>query len=124
MTWRLVILDMNTIVKRGIQSGEELYAFLIDAGVCVSSTTALEGSENVIKLPDLTTFNWKKRDNIIRVNCKTEAMNVIEAKTGLKHFDNGSGDPTRPYSFLVESFSDLIDVIYALKTIPGNGKVI
>ncbi len=108
---------MDFFSKYSIDSGEGLRTFLEASGLNIVGASAIEGSENVIKLPDLTTFNWKSRDRIVRVNCKERAMNVIEAKTGLKHIDNGAGDPTRPYSFIIETFSDLIDTIYSLKTV-------
>jgi len=50
-------------------------------------------------------------------------MRTIEAKSRLIHVDNGIGDPARPYSFLVDSFSDLIDAIYALKCIDVNRSI-
>ncbi len=103
-----------------IDLGSGLKTFLKYSGIKIESVTALEGPDNIIKLPDLTTFNWKARDGVVRVNCKEPAKSVIEQKTNLSHIDNGSGDPTRPYSFIIERFSDLIDVIYALKTIKGN----
>ncbi len=115
-------MDENNILKRRLYSGEGLKEFLEDSGLVITGVSALEGSDNVIKLSDLTTFNWKSRDGIVRVNCKENAMNVIEAKSHLNHIENGPGDPVREYSFIVEQFSDLIDVIYALKTIEGNGR--
>ncbi len=81
----------------------------------ISGVSELGGSQNVIRLPDLTTLNWKSGDGIVRVNCKADLMHVIESKTNLRHIDNGVGDQTREFSFIVESFADLIDVIYVLK---------
>ncbi len=103
---------MNTITKHGIASGEELKIFLEDAGLPVVGTSALEGSENIIRLHNLTTMNWKSRDEIVRVNCKESVCNVIESKTNLSHISNRPGDPTREYSFIVDTFADLIDVGY------------
>lgn len=103
-----------------IDNGVGLKAFLEASGLLVEKYSGINGSQNCIFLPDLTSFNWKGRDRIVRINCKENAKNVIESKSGLTHFDNGPGDPPRPFSFIVESFSDLIDAIYALKTIDGN----
>lgn len=36
------------------------------------------------------------------------------------NIDNDHGDPTGPYSFKADSFSDLIDAVFFLKTIDGN----
>ena len=106
---------MNTITKYGITSGGDLKAFLEDAGLPVVGTSGLDGSENIIRLHNLTTMNWKSRDEIVRINCKERVMDIIESKTNLTHIDNGRGDPTREYSFIVETFADLIDVVCALK---------
>ena len=38
------------------------------------------------------------------------------------NIDNGPGDPTGPYSFKVDSFSDLINAVFLLKTIDGNSR--
>ncbi|MCR5602960.1 MAG: hypothetical protein K6G27_04570 [Lachnospiraceae bacterium] len=111
---------MNAYIEYKIDSGIGLRTFLEQSGISVESVTAIDSAENVIKLPDLTTFNWKSKDGIVRVNCKENSMKVIEAKTGLRHIDNGAGDPTRPYSFIIDEFSDFLDVIYALKQIEGN----
>ena len=111
---------MNAFQEYNIDSGAGLRSFLEQAGLLIEASSALDSSENVIKLHDLTAFNWKSKDGIVRVNCKENAMIVIESKTGLKHIDNGSGDSTRPFSFIIKTFSELIDVIYALKTIEDN----
>ncbi len=103
-----------------VDNGEGLKIFLEASGLIVEKTSGLSGSQNCIFLPDLTSFNWKGRDRIVRINCKENAMHVIESKSHLSHFDNGPGDPTRPYSFKVDSFPDLIDAVYLLKTIEGN----
>jgi len=111
---------MDAFKRYGIDSGEGLLSFVIDSGLAVQNATGIEGSQNVIYLPDLTTFNWKSTDRIVRINCKEPAKNIIESVSKLNHIENGSGDPTRPYSFTISSFSDLIDVIFALKTIETN----
>ena len=105
--------------KYGVVSGGGLKTFL-DACGLVTQGTALETSQNVIKLQNLTTFNWKSRNRQIRVNCKESVMLSIEKGTKLRHILNGKGDPTREYSFLIDDFSDLIDVIYVLKNIQSN----
>lgn len=100
----------------GIDSGNGLKKLLDDSGL-VTEGVALETSENVIRLPEYITLNWKSRNRQIRVNCKENEMLKIEQYTDLKHFLNGKGDPTHPYSFLVDSFPDLIDMIYVLRRI-------
>lgn len=110
----------NEFSRFNIDNGDGLLDFLEYSGLRIENASGLGGPGNVIKLPDLTTFNWKSKDGVVRVNCKDKAMNVIEQKTDLKHIDNGPGDPTRPYSFIIDNLSDLIDVIFSLKTIEGN----
>lgn len=111
---------MDSYSKYAIDSGVGLKEFLERSGIRIAGCSGVEGAQNIIELPDLTCFNWKVRDRIVRVNCKENAMYIVEQKTNLKHVDNGVGDSTRPYSFLISSFSDLIDVVYALKQIEGN----
>ncbi len=111
---------MSIFSNYNLDSGNGLKDFLEASGLIIKGSSGLEGSQNIIKLNDLTSFNWKSSENAIRVNCKEHAMNCIEAKTDLQHFDNGSGDPTRPYSFFIRSLANLIDVIYILKRIDGN----
>ena len=98
-------------------SGRGLLQFLEDSGLKIDHTTGIDGSDNVIYLPDKTTFNWKGRNEQVRINCKEHAKNVIEADTGFAHIDNGAGDPTRPYSFIFSELRDLIKAVEALKTI-------
>ena len=98
-------------------SGRGLLQFLEDWGLKIDHTTGIDGSDNVIYLPDKTTFNWKGRNEQVRINCKEHAKNVIEADTGFAHIDNGAGDPTRPYSFIFSECRDLIKAVKALKTI-------
>lgn len=98
-----------------IDSGTGLYNFIRASGLEIKSKTGLDGTQNTIIITDLTSFNWKTSEDCIRVNCKKEAMQSIELKTELRHFDNGKGDPTRPYSFYVRSLDEFIDIIYILK---------
>lgn len=111
-------MDLYSIYN--IDNGVGLKTFLEASGLLVEKYSGINGSQNCIFLPDLTSFNWKGQDHYVRINCKENAKNVIEAKTGLSHIDNGPGDPTRPFSFIIEVFPDLIDAVYALKTIDGN----
>ena len=113
-------LENDAFNKYGIDSGLGLKEFMEAAGLHIRNFTGIEGSQNIIYLPDKTSFNWKSADRIVRINCKKDAVRVIESKTELIHRDNVKGDPTRPFSFIVDSLSDLNDAIYALKTIPGN----
>ena len=107
---------MSTFGKYGIDSGDGLFGFLSDAGIAIDHTTGIESSENIIYLPDKSTFNWKSANGVVRLNTREAAMYVVEQKTNLKHIPNGKGDPTRPFSFVIETFSDFLDVVYALKT--------
>lgn len=110
-----VIKNQNDFEKNGITDGESLYSFLEEAGINDMKKTSINTGNNVIRLPHYITMNWKK--DKIRVNCKISEMEWIEAKTGFKHFDNGSGDPTHPYSFFINSFEELNIVINAIKQI-------
>lgn len=111
---------MDIYSRYDLDNGMGLKLFLEASGLNIRNCTGIDGSQNIIYLPDLTTFNWKGANRIVRINCKEKAMRVIESKSKLIHIDNGIGDPSRPYSFLVDSFSDLLDAIYALKSIDGN----
>ena len=111
---------MDYFNKYKIDSGLGLKEFIEASGLYIRNCSGIEGSQNIIYLPDMTTFNWKNANRIVRINCKESAVRVIESKTELVHRDNVKGDPTRPYSFVIDSLSDLIDAIYALKTISGN----
>ena len=99
---------MNAYARYDINSGAGLKSFIEVSGLAIYHAS------------DLTTFNWKSRDGVVSVNCKENAMRVIEKLSNLTHIDNGVGDSVRRYSFVISSFSDLIDAIYALKTIDGN----
>ena len=68
----------------------------------------------------MVSFNWKVRTKQIRLNCKKEAMQVIEQKTNLKHIDNGKGDPTHEFSFLLDTFEEFSDAVNALKDYDEN----
>lgn len=106
---------MSVFSDFNIDSGTGLYNFLKASGLDISSSSGLDGTDNYIILKDFTSFNWKTAEDCVRVNCKEEAMRSIELKTNLKHFDNGKGDKTRPYSFFVRTLDELIDIIYILK---------
>ncbi len=105
-----------------INSGESLMIYLKELGLSIVNWSGIPGPQNCIYLPDYTSFNWKKRDGIVRVNCKEQAKQVIETYTGKTMEHNGSGDTTREYSLLIDNETDLIDVITALKQIDGNSK--
>lgn len=114
---------MTSFRKYSIDNGEGLKSFIDNSGLRIKSSSGLEGSQNSIIIQDFTSLNWKSNEHAVRINCKEEAMYVIEKYTTLKHFDNVKGDPTRPYSFFARNMADLIDVIYALKTIDDNNKL-
>ena len=99
----------------GINNAKDLYNYLVESGLEEISATSLNPGDNVIKLPNYITFNWKPQNKQVRVNCKLDEMDWIEAMTGYRHIDNGKGDPTHPYSFLLNSFTELSDVIDAIK---------
>ena len=120
LLYKVEDVNMDIFEKYEIDSGKGLKAFLEAAGLTIRNWSGIEGSQNIIYLPDLTTFNWKSANRIVRINCKEHAMRVIESKTDLVHVDNVKGDPTRVYSFIIDSLSDLIDAIVALKSIEGN----
>ncbi len=105
----------NDFEENGITGGGSLYSFLEESGINDMKKTSIDTNNNVIRLPHFITMNWKK--DKIRVNCKISEMEWIEAKTGFKHFDNGSGDPTHPYSFFINSFEELNIIINAIKQI-------
>ena len=111
---------MTAFNRYNIDWGEGLKSFVEASGLIIKGSSGLKGSQNIITIPDYTSFNWKTNENAVRINCKENAMHVIERYTALRHFDNGEGDPTRPFSFFARTFSDLIDAIYALKSIEGN----
>ncbi len=111
-----------TFSQNNLDSGSKIKDFLERKGFLIKGYNALESSQNYIILPDTTSFNWKKKNSQIRVNCKKEAMNIIEYNTKLKHIDNGVGDPTREYSFLLDNYADFITVLKALEKIEINCK--
>lgn len=102
-------------IENGINSGSSLYNYLIERGFEVIAPISLDTSENVIRLPNYISFNWKSPKKQVRVNCQKEAMQWIEARTRCKHIDNGIGDPTHPYSFLLNNILELSNVIDAIK---------
>lgn len=81
--------------------------------------TGIDGSDNILYLPDSNTLNWKSAKKQVRINCKVDVKGTIEANTKLKSIENGSDAKTRPYSFLISDFSNLIDAVDALKRIDG-----
>lgn len=105
-----------------IDSGASLLEYLSRKGLRIDHFSGIEGSQNYIILPDKTSFNWKSRQRIVRVNCKENAKDVIEARTNYQLIENGKGDPTRRYSLLidVDNLAELDAVIEALKSIEGN----
>lgn len=104
-----------------INSGKSLLDYLQASGLHIIGTSGIEGSQNVIRLQDKSTFNWKSRNGEVRVNFKGYAKEVIERNTHFKAIDNGVGDPTRDFSLLVNNEQDLCEIIAALKLIEGNG---
>lgn len=64
------------------------------SGLIIEGQSGMDGGNNVIRLPDKTTFKWKSRDGVVRVNCKEHAMKLIEGNTKLHHFENGYADPS------------------------------
>lgn len=110
----------NSFEAAGVDSGTGIIRYLEGRGLLVVRRYAPTTPNNIIGIPDLTTFNWKSDAEQIRVNCKEDAMHVIEANTKLKHIDNGPADPPRPYSFLLDDFSQLEEVVSALLTIEKN----
>ncbi len=111
---------MNSIYLK-IQSGKDIKEYLENKGFDVKAT-AIDTSENVIRIPCMVTFNWKSSSKQVRLNCKQEAMQVIEQKTNLKHIENGVGDKTHKYSFLFNTFEEFENAVAALKTYNDNYK--
>ena len=104
----------NAFSNFGIKSGEGLKSLLDSCGL-ITNGVALDSSQNVIRLSNCVTLNWKSRRKQVRINCKEAMMHVIEQKTNLKHIANGSGDPTHEFSFLLDDMGSLVDVIYVLR---------
>jgi hypothetical protein len=103
-----------------IGSGASLLKYLVMKNLNIVKWSGLYGDQNCIYLPDHTSFNWKSEEGIVRVNCNEEAKDVIESTIGLAMGPNGKGDPTRPFSLLLDNQKDLDAVIEALETIDGN----
>ena len=89
-------------------------------GSNVVSWSGLYSAQNCIYLPDRTSFNWKSRDGVVRVNCQKQARDAIESGTDLRMMPNGAGDPTRPYSLLLGNQRELDAVIETRRGIEGN----
>ena len=100
--------EMNVDSGRGIQEYLKKQGFEVKA-------TSPDTGQNVIRIPCMVSFNWKKSTKQIRLNCKKEAMQVIEQKTNLKHIDNGEGDKTHEYSFLFDTFEQFENAVESLK---------
>ncbi len=109
-----------TFEDRGLDSGTGIMNNLEKEGLVIEGCYRPDSSDNYIRLNDRTTFNWKNNEGQIRVNCKKQAMEIIEKNTGLKHIDNGAGDPARPYSFLLNKYSEYKKVVNTLKLIEIN----
>lgn len=104
----------------GINSGKGLYNFLEKSGILGLSPNALESSQNyIIVKPGNVSFNWKASQGLVRVNCKKYEMEWIVQKTGYKPILNGANDP-RPYSFLLNSFEKLKNVVLLVKFLQDN----
>lgn len=103
-----------------IDSGVSLLKYLTMRDLNVVSWSGLYSAQNCIFLPDQTSFNWKSRDGVVRVNCQKQARDAIESGTDLRMMPNGAGDPTRPYSLLLGNQRELDAVIEALRAIEGN----
>ena len=103
-----------------IDSGVSLLKYLTMRDLNVVSWSGLYSAQNCIFLPDQTSFNWKSRDGVVRVNCQKQARDAIESGTDLRMMPNGAGDPKRPYSLLLGNQRELDAVIEALRAIEGN----
>ncbi len=103
-----------------IGSGVSLLKYLVMRDLNVVSWSGLYSAQNCIYLPDRTSFNWKSRDGVVRVNCQKQARDAIESGTDLRMMPNGAGDPTRPYSLLLGNQRELDAVIETRRGIEGN----
>lgn len=101
----------------GIKSGKTLFNYLEKSGFSNMKSNALDNSDNYIILQDYNkmSFNWKLSQKQVRVNCKVDEMKWIESQTGYSHVENS--DKVRPYSFLLNSFEELENVIKSIKQI-------
>ena len=103
-----------------IDSGVSLLKYLAMRDLNVVSWSGLYSAQNCIFLPDRTSFNWKSRDGVVRVNCQKQARDAIESGTDLHMMPNGAGDPKRPYSLLLGNQRELDAVIEALRAVKEN----
>ncbi len=110
----------NDDICEYVRSAWSLAAHISKSGLVIAGQSGMDGGDNIIRLPDKTTFNWKSRDRIVRINCKEPAMRLIESDTGLRHIPNGRGDPARPYSFIIDTYSDLAACLAALGKVEKN----
>ncbi len=106
---------MSTFATYNIDSGRMLMKFMEDCGIKNIRGTSLDSSQNVIHLKNNMTLSWKSSKQIARVNVKENDMIRIEQNTSLNHINNGDGDPTHEYSFIIDNLSDLVDLIGCLK---------
>ena len=113
---------MSDFFEKGIKSAKDIVIFLINNNVYVNRVKDSDTPANIIYLSDYTTINWKigsgklQEDAVIRLNCKEPIMKIIESNSKVQHIDNGPGDKTRPYSFLIKSMNEFISVVEAIKT--------
>ena len=98
-----------------IDSGRDLMKYLEDRGLYIEHAYAVGSWQNCIFLTDRTSFNWKAKNRQVRINCKGDVKDVIEAKSGLSAIDNHSNDKTREWSFLLDGEQDLDKIIELIK---------
>ena len=67
-----------------IDSGVSLLKYLTMRDLNVVSWSGLYSAQHCIFLPDQTSFNWKSRDGVVRVNCQKQARDAIESGTDLR----------------------------------------
>ncbi len=120
ITLRSDSVNENDNISEYIRSPWSMLTHIQKSGLVVEKKIGMSNSDNSVRLPDKTTFNWKNRNRVVRVNCKEPTMRVIEDSTGLRHVLNGTGDPARPYSFLISTYSGFESCLTALKKIEVN----
>ena len=97
-----------------IASGRELVKYLEDRGLRIEHTNAIDTPQNCIYLSNRTSFNWKSKNRIVRLNCKEEVNDTIERNTDLRAVSNGVGDTIRSWSFIIDNLNDLNKAIAAI----------
>ena len=75
--------DVSDNITEYVRSAWSLAAHISKSGLIIAGQSGMDGGNNVIRLPDKTTFKWKSRDGVVRVNCKEHAMKLIEGNTQL-----------------------------------------